>query len=254
MDVRSRIIGYLSSSLLVLACAASAATPEDWQDRMIRQSNTYLDSHPDQRLRKQGLNALKAGRYEEAVRSFTRAAGYADKASQVMLAEMYWDGHGVPQDRALAYAWMDLAAERGGQGVLARREHYWAALGPAERTRAVSLGKPLYARYADDVAQPRLERNMRATRQQVTGSHAGYVGDVTVCIRKEQVVHQNAIIADTCRNGASGEAFFADRLWEPARYWARQDELLQAALSPRVDVGPPNATAAPSSPGDRTAR
>ncbi len=44
-------------------------------------------------------------------------------ALQALMAEMLWQGsHDPPQDRAAAYAWMDLAAERGYPELLRQRE------------------------------------------------------------------------------------------------------------------------------------
>ena len=67
----------------------------------------------DLRFRLHGLEEFKAGRHEDAFKFFQRASFYADKPSQGMVAEMLWNGQGVAKDPALAYAWMDLAAERG---------------------------------------------------------------------------------------------------------------------------------------------
>src|SRR5690606_37219363 len=89
----------------------------------------FLKAHPDLRYRLHGLEKYKERDFDDALKFFRRAAFYADKPSQGMVAEMYWRGEGVEQDRALAYAWMDLAAERGYRGFLGLRERYWNALG-----------------------------------------------------------------------------------------------------------------------------
>ena len=88
----------------------------------------YLSRHPDQRWRAEGVEALRAERNDEALTYFRRAARYTDKPSQAMLAAAFWEGKVVDQDRPLAYAWMDLAAERGYRDYLAAREQYWAEL------------------------------------------------------------------------------------------------------------------------------
>ncbi|HGM5925234.1 TPA: hypothetical protein ACKP5H_003249 [Stenotrophomonas maltophilia] len=56
---------------------------------------------------------------------------------------MLWNGQGGPADRALGYAWMDLAAERGTEWLVAQRERFWEALSPDERERAVREGRSL---------------------------------------------------------------------------------------------------------------
>ena len=70
----------------------------------------FLAAHPDLRWRAEGV-----------------------RASQAMIAAMYWDGTGVVRDRPIAYAWMDLAAERMYHDFLLYREAYWNALDAGER-------------------------------------------------------------------------------------------------------------------------
>src|SRR3546814_2441093 len=86
----------------------------------------FLNSHPDLRYRLLGMEAMREDRHGDAFKFFRRAAHFADKPSQGMVAEMLWNGDGVERDRALAYAWMDLAAERGYAGFLGLRERYWS--------------------------------------------------------------------------------------------------------------------------------
>ena len=72
----------------------------------------FMNGHPDLFWRLRGRKYYEAGHYEHARECFELAARYADKPSQAMLGEMHWQGEGGPRDRALGYAWMDLAAER----------------------------------------------------------------------------------------------------------------------------------------------
>src|SRR3546814_3071942 len=65
----------------------------------------FLSSHPDMRWRREGLYSYNQEEYDIAMDQFLRAARYADKPSQAMIAEMYWKGIGVPRDRELGYAW-----------------------------------------------------------------------------------------------------------------------------------------------------
>ena len=78
----------------------------------------FLEHHQDIQYRMLGMTAYKDGRFDDALRFFRRAAFFADKPSQGMVAEMYWNGQGVPRDPVQAYIWMDLAAERGYLGFL----------------------------------------------------------------------------------------------------------------------------------------
>ena len=79
------------------------------------------------------MDALKRGNPVRAAYYFKRSARYADKASQAAYAEMLWEGRGIERDRALAYVWMDLAAERDDSPLVSFRERYWAGLDEAER-------------------------------------------------------------------------------------------------------------------------
>ncbi|MEE7559597.1 hypothetical protein HH299_07695, partial [Xanthomonas sp. Kuri4-2] len=151
---RDAIVRHLpfprASLLLVLALSglagAVAAEPAAGvaqlnEDADFLYSESFLAAHPDQYFRLRGAQARAGGDLAAARRYFRRAARHADKLSQAAYAEMLWNGEGGEPDRALAYAWMDLAAERATPVLLARREHYWAALTAQERERAVRDGR-----------------------------------------------------------------------------------------------------------------
>src|SRR5690606_16599770 len=91
----------------------------------IIESDTFRNGHPDIRWRQDGMQALERNDPRRAFDYFQRAARHADKPSQAMVAEMLWTGRGVIRDRPLAYAWMDLAAERQQRDLLIKREYYW---------------------------------------------------------------------------------------------------------------------------------
>jgi hypothetical protein len=195
----------------------------------------FEDSHPDMRFRTLGIEARKQERFEQARANFRSAARYADKLSQAALAEMYWKGEGGPVDRALAYAWMDLAAERGTRWLLLIRERYWQALDPGERERAVREGQAIYAACGDAAAKPRLEHLLRVGRNSATGSRLGWIGNGLD-------IHNTDSLADigAGRSPAlvSADAYYADRYWKPEAYWEWQDQILRTA--PRegsVDIG-----------------
>src|SRR5690606_40050262 len=66
---------------------------------------------------------------------------------------IYWKGLGVPVDRPIGYAWMDLAAERMYPNFTILRERYWGDLSPAERDDAIRRGQALLAEFGDEVAR-----------------------------------------------------------------------------------------------------
>lgn len=130
---------------------------------------------PNEADRLRGIASYNSGRFVDAHGQFTRAASYADKYSQHRLSLMYWNGEGVARDRALAYVWSDLAAERGQQRLLAIREKMWEALADDERARVAELGPSMYDRYGDDRAKALQGGLLKRVMSNATGSRAGFV-------------------------------------------------------------------------------
>lgn len=189
----------------------------------------FLYYHPDLSGRHDGLQAYANKNYAYALRAFTRGARFADKPSQAMLASMYWDGLGTAPDRATAYAWADLAAERGYPWLLATRERYWQAMRADEQQRALAIGQRLYAEYGDAVAQPRVEIWLHRGLSQATGSHTGFIGSV-------EVFQGNGFgFAST---GSDGNGYYAARFWRPAQYWGAQARAWHPNSNGSVSVGP----------------
>lgn len=187
----------------------------------------FLSWHPDLRFRLLGLEAMKKDRPEDAIKLFQRAAFYGDKPSQGMVAEMYWNGRGVPQDKALAYAWMDLAAERGYIGFLGLRERYWNALDSGERERALQEGQAIYARYADASAKPRIAAQLRRGLSKTTGSRTGFSGNLKIYVPGP----------DGLGESIDGSKFYDERYWNPDQYQQWHDSIWSKPKVGRVDVG-----------------
>ncbi len=205
--------------LLAMPAAGSGPPPRtDAYETIVLQSHEFLVYHPDLRFRQLGMEARKRGRDEEARNNFRNAARYGDKLSQAALADMLWNGQGGPADRALGYAWMDLAAERGTEWLVAQRERFWEALSPDERERAVREGRSLYAEFGDPAATPRLERELRAGSMQQTGSRAGWSGAMRSQGR-----------GDAGPRVLQPEKHQQARYWDPVAYRQWQDEELARA-------------------------
>lgn len=229
------------SNLLVLSMAAAipllAPTAQaqrfSTSEQTIAESSSFLDAHPDLRFRAKGAAELARGDHRRALASFTRAARYADKFSQAMLAAMYWEGNGVERNPALAYAWADLAAERGYPDFLAQRERYWAALDPALQTEALRFGATLYSRFGDHIAEPRLGRLLKTEHRRVVGSRTGYTGHSKIFI-PNPIVNTGGAAPPL---EIDGSQFFAAKFWVPAEYRALQDADWQVPRIGRVDVG-----------------
>lgn len=186
----------------------------------------FLTSHPDLRYRLHGLEDFKRGKHDDALRFFQRAAYYGDKPSQAMVAEMLWNGQGAERDPVLAYAWMDLAAERGYAGFLGLRERYWNTLTEEQRARAVIEGQAIYAKYGDAASQPRLATVLRRERRKITGSRTGYDGNVEILIPVEGGFEQ-----------IGGTKFFDEKFWDPKQYQAWHDSIWMKPRVGRVSVG-----------------
>ncbi len=189
----------------------------------------FLAAHPDIRWRREALHSYSNQRHEEAMVYFRRAALHADKASQAMIAEMYWNGLGVPQDRVMGYVWMDLAAERLYPNFTILRERYWAELDQAQQDEAIERGQAVYAEFGDDVAQPRLDRILRRERRRITGSRVGFTGNLTIIPNTGPLAEAGMTI--------SGEEFYAKKYWDPVEYRALQDSIWKNPPTPQVEVG-----------------
>lgn len=239
----------LRTILLTLALAAVAPQgamagppPADPAEDPLMVTAGFLRGHPDLQARLQGLEAMKNGDATEAFKYFQRASFHADKASQGMVGEMLWEGRGVARNRPLAYAWMDLAAERGYRNFAARRELYWRQLTPEEQQTALKLGEDVYATYGDDVAKPRLASVLRRERQSVTGSRTGFVGSLQIYIPGTNSYQQ-----------IDGSRFHDRRYWDPEEYFAWQDSVWMNPRIGHVDVGEVEKANAPEA-GSRVPR
>ena len=227
--------------LVMLALALAGVAPAfaqdvtpDSVDAQVVGSASFLAGHPDLRYRGLGMKAYRAGDMRKAMEHFKRAARYADKPSQGMVGELLWNGQGVAADRALAQAWLAVAAERDFKVLRLQRDRYWRELGPAERERARRLAEALHAEYGDAVAQPRLEAVLRRARTSVTGSRTGMTGSLQVIIPGPG----GDIRLD-------GSQFYQDKFWKPQEYWAWQADTWKDPPTPKVDVGPLQAEGKP---------
>jgi len=208
--------------------AADTGSPISGEPHPLQGAPTFLRAHDDLRFRRDALESIKDGLFDAAVSQLELASRFADKPSQALLGEMYWRGFGVPEDKARAYAWMDLAAERGYRQLVALREHYWENLKPHEQVQALEIGKDLYAEYGDKVAKPRMDRRLTQARRERTGSRIGAAPmQMRVYARSEQGDLINV----------NGEEFHDARYWSPRLYHAWKDANFELTFHGDVDVG-----------------
>jgi len=205
--------------------------PDPTEDPMLMAAG-FLQQHPDLVYRKYGMEALKRKHYAKAMDHFRKAGYYADKPSQAMLAELLWNGTGVAKDRAAAYAWMDLAAERGYRVFVLPREKYWLDMNEAERKRALEVGEALYATYGDERAKPRLMLALRWEKKKAVGSRLGGFAGASV-----QVSTPGSDEGDS-GSSVDGSKFYDPQFWDPEKYWDYTDRLWRnIGRQGRVTVG-----------------
>jgi TPR repeat protein len=224
--MKQLLISVLALGLFAAAPLAYGAPHISDPAHVAANTDGFLSFHPDLRWRKEGLGRYEDGELGLALLAFKRSSRYADKGAQAMVAEMYWKGEGTPADKSTAYAWMDLAAERGYKDFLTLREYYWNELDAKERERALAVGKKIYAEFGDDVAKPRLESRIRKGARQATGSRTGFKGALTIMVP-----------------GAGGwitmdaNEYYKDEYWKPDLYFKWQDQLWQEYQRGHVEVG-----------------
>jgi hypothetical protein len=222
------ITNVLTASLIALCALPIGVYAKTRQlEKTILSSESFINAHPDLMHRTRGLAAYQKNLFSEAFTHFKRGAKFSDKPSQGMVAEMLWKGEGVEQNRPLAYAWMDLAAERLYPTMLVQREKYWRVLSEHEREQAINLGQELYATYGDDVAKKRLAIALRRAKNSLTGSRTGMVGSLTI-----------TIFTPTGSQTIDGSQYYQDKFWKPEQYAKWQDEAWKNPPTGQVDIGP----------------
>ena len=200
--------------------------------------------HLDLRYRELGADAYKTGDKPRALSMFIQASRYGDKPSQAMVAAMYWNGEGTEVDRPRAYAWMDLAADRGYQDLILQREAYWARLNEAEREQALRIGQDVYAEYSDELARKRLNLQLASQKSQPLGSHAGYVGTGIVIKSLAGLfpfAGRAGVFVDIDADPYKLSDYYSNAIWSTDDYLRIKDLQwrLKGPLQGNVDVGDP---------------
>ncbi|MGH8121885.1 MAG: sel1 repeat family protein, partial [Rudaea sp.] len=157
---------------LVMVGALHASERDDpaVQKTLRAMANADTDWHPDLAGEFNGLRAYAHGQYQDAMKRFLSGAYYADKLSQLCIGLMYLNGEGVAKDPVTAYAWLDLAAERGYTGFAATRDRAKAQLTTEQLEQAETKRADLARTYADTVAKHRLATQLALGRMRLTGS------------------------------------------------------------------------------------
>jgi uncharacterized protein len=238
----SKLHPLLLSFALLIGVAASADANTRFRapksiDAMLEDPN-FARSHPDMRHRLRGQDYYADGQYVLGRGEFLEAARFGDKLSQAMLAEMHWNGRGGLVNRPLAYAWMDLAAERGFVPFIGKRERFWSAMDAAERERSQSVGSDLYAEFGDEVALPRLAKALKRGQANSMVRRAGWNGIGRVVTPTAGMIRPFAGGMVSGGRQVEFDKYHAPEFWRLNRYvdWhARQLDLARRGL---VQIGP----------------
>ncbi len=253
--VRHWLAAFAIGTALALPTAPAAAQqPNEGVLIALLSNQQVIGAHPDLFYRDLGVRAYRAGNKRSAVSLLQKAASYADKPAQAMLAAMYWNGDGITQDRPRGYAWMDLAADRGYRDLLIQREQYWAQLSASERKQAVSEGRRIYAKYNDERGLHKLDLALKQAVDKATGSRTGFGGsNLTVRLRGGAAGPTMAAKQDNGPAVAGGTPvrgtdYYAAQLWSAEPYAKLKDQVWEYARheTGKVEIGPLQSLPAPA--------
>jgi len=140
------------------------------------------DARPGTYYFMEGAYAYRKRDYTFAIQMYQVSASWAYKPAEYNIAVMYARGQGVAVDLPRAMAWMALAAERGEPRYVDARETVYASLTKEQFEQANVIWRELKKTYGDDVALRRAKARWAEVRANITGSHVGSVGNLTVGI------------------------------------------------------------------------
>lgn len=189
--------------------------------------------HPDLFGEFAGMRRYAHHSYADALKYFEVGAYYADKFSQLSIGLMHLNGEGVHKDAITAFAWLDIAAERDYPEFVATRDRVKATLTPEQLAKAQALRADLAQRYADAVAKPRMEQQLRFGMAQMTGSRTGFdfgvIHDSTKGTLCKGGVNVGGIALP--EEGCGGSDIYAKSRWVPDKYFALRDSQWKATVT-----------------------
>lgn len=119
------------------------------------------------------------------------------------------------------------AAGGGDESFDARKERVRDVAGRRFRHRlcTAEVGEKVYAEFGDDVAKPRMNVELQRVADNVTGSHLGNVGALSVSKSFDEFKQDSDHnIIGYSGSETDGAIFFADKYWKPELYWKWRDE------------------------------
>ncbi|HEY0232332.1 MAG TPA: sel1 repeat family protein [Dokdonella sp.] len=229
-----RWIGFLCllATVVPLFAADDPLDDPEVKKMLTAMANASTWYHPDLFGEFAGARRYAHRDFKGALKYFEIGAYYADKFSQLSIGLMHLNGEGTRKDPVTAYAWLDLAAERGYPDFVATRDRVKAELTPAQLAEAAGKIDGLRERYADTVAKPRMEQQLRRGREQMTGSLTGFDYGVDQASSKGAcgtglVVGGQAMP----QAGCASANFYAKERWEPDLYFASRDRSYTATVT-----------------------
>lgn len=188
--------------------------------------------HPDLFGEFAGMRHYTHHEYEAALKCFEIGARFADKLSQLSIGLMYMNGEGTPKDLVTAYAWLDLASERGYPDFVATRETLKTKLTSEQLAQAVALRATLGEKYGDGVAKHRLAVQLHQGQMQLTGSHTGYDNGVSSLRIHPDCGGPTVVVGgQELPQAGCGGSLFAKAWWNPKLYFAARDREYKATVS-----------------------
>lgn len=182
-------------------------------------ASDYAERTPGHKHLSEGLDAYRAGHYFSAMSKFRNAARWADKLAQFNLGVMYLKGQGADPEPARAWAWFELAAERGYPHMVEIADQVWASLDESGQARARRIyEEELLQRYGDAVAVPKTASYLRREQRRATGSRVGFRGGNLQVIEVEDARWNRGIPQASTALIVDGRKFRGDEYYDPAKF------------------------------------
>lgn len=108
-----------------------------------------------------GRRMWEKGHHQQALKMFESAAAWASKPAQRVMGIVYFNGEGVPKNRALGLAWLQLGAQGGDD--FGQRLYGGALLvaSDSEKKQMVDELSRLGPKYSNEIAVPRAARRFK---------------------------------------------------------------------------------------------
>lgn len=160
------------------ASSGIAVSPETCTSAFLLQWRGYFrtpesDGRPGYKFYALGVDALCRHHYTDARHLFKVAGSWGYKPAEYTLAVMYFRGAGVPADRPLGAAWMELAAASGIPQYIQAQRVMMKVLEPAEVALVEQLHDQLEPTYGA-AALRRASWQWKLADAAETGSHLGH--------------------------------------------------------------------------------